>query len=190
MTPCLLCFFRPSIPPPARTARSNQREIHRLQRERSPRPPGRGRIEATPPDRSFAGCPATLHGLRVVAALKLRPALAPRAHRQALHGLRVVAALKQGRLSAVGGVGRTLHGLRVVAALKRPTAGPGCRGPCWPLHGLRVVAALKLRVVGVPRHHALGPLHGLRVVAALKQQEAGHKRRPLPLSTASGSWPH
>ena len=34
MTPCILCLFRPSIPPPARRARSNQREFSRLQRER------------------------------------------------------------------------------------------------------------------------------------------------------------
>ena len=34
MAPTLFCSLLPSKSPPARTARSNQREIYRLQRER------------------------------------------------------------------------------------------------------------------------------------------------------------
>ena len=139
-----------------------------------------------------------LHGLRVVAALKLEPpALVLIVARAVLHGLRVVAALKQEPIPGVAvGVADVLHGLRVVAALKhRCPAGrvrPARRRSPRPSGRGRIEAMspagddARLRVRGSPRPSGRGRiealmaarknttsdrhvLHGLRVVAALKR---------------------
>ena len=81
----------------------------------------------------------------------MRTALARRSTSAVLHGLRVVAALKLRQSRFAWTSCRTvLHGLRVVAALKLDER-RACRRPATVvLHGLRAVAALKrLVTVGV-----------------------------------------
>ena len=129
----------------------------------SPRPPGRGRIEAVSTDDRLSRVCRLLHGLRVVAALKLcRSSSGPSLRTSALHGLRVVAALKLGTRAWPADTWPALHGLRVVAALKRAMAS---------------------------NRRRRGALHGLRVVAALKSARPAPPS-PTSFSTASGSWPH
>ena len=67
----------------------------------SPRPSGRGRIEAVSSQVGGLKIQGVLHGLRVVAALKLTSRLAVGDGVIVLHGLRVVAALKP-KPSSVG----------------------------------------------------------------------------------------
>ena len=117
-------------------------------RSGSPRPPGRGRIEArTGFGDAESAESQVLHGLRAVAALKLA---CRRCVRQC-SGAGSPRPPGRGRIEAacVGGIvasrSAVLHGLRAVAALKLIRCGRQFATLSVVLHGLRAVAALKRR---------------------------------------------
>ena len=97
----------------------------------SPRPHGRGRIEARQRPAPFILPILVLHGLMAVAALKQSPPCRPPSRSKVLHGLMAVAALKLVSARATSTCTAVLHGLMAVAALKHasprstPAALPG-----------------------------------------------------------------